>query len=443
MSRALLHGKPQPETPVVRCMGSARTVRVTGPPSPLCFRAMDQATAIGERVRPHRGWAVTAACFLMAIFAWGTVFYGHSFYISQLTAAHGWPTGAISGAVTLFWIIGIPMTVTVGSLIDRFGPRPVTAAGAVLVGTSVIALGHVEALWQAYLAFAVMALGYPALGVVGISATLGPWFGRGLGIAMSFALTGASVGAMVTLPVVARIAEARGFAFAATAAGLSMLVIVVPLCLFAMARPSGHGAAQPTPIFAHFRLALRQPAFWVIAVGTGLSLMAQVGFLSHQIPILEERLSRTGAADAVALTAAAGVVGRFGLGFLAARVDLRLIAYGSYAIQALGFVAIDLAPDSVGVYVACGLSGFVVGCLVFLPPLIIRRWFGASGYGKTYGLLAVALYAFQAIGPGLTGLIRDFAGDYGPALWAQAAALAAAMLVLSRLGVPPPDAGDR
>ena len=47
--------------------------------------------------RFHRGWAVTAGCFLIAIFAWGTVFYGHGFYISSLTRLHGWSTSAVSG----------------------------------------------------------------------------------------------------------------------------------------------------------------------------------------------------------------------------------------------------------------------------------------------------------------------------------------------------------
>ena len=150
--------------------------------------------------RFHRGWAVTAGCFLIAIFAWGTVFYGHGFYISSLTRLHGWSTSAVSGAVTLFWVVGIPMTVITGGIIDRFGPRAAMAAGGTLVGISVLLLGQASELWHIYAAFVVMALGYPAVGAVGISATLGPWFDRNLGMAMSFALTGASVGAMVMVP---------------------------------------------------------------------------------------------------------------------------------------------------------------------------------------------------------------------------------------------------
>lgn len=390
--------------------------------------------------RLHRGWAVTAGCFLIAIFAWGTVFYGHGFYISSLTRLHGWSTSAVSGAVTLFWVVGIPMTVITGSMIDRFGPRAMMAAGGTLVGISVLLLGQASALWHIYAAFVVMALGYPAVGAVGISATLGPWFDRNLGVAMSFALTGASVGAMVMVPVVTRIAVAEGFPFAATAAGLSIIIVTLPVAALVIARPPGAAeAAAATPALRHLGATARIPAFWIIALACGLSLAAQVGFLSHQIPVLEERLSRTAAADAVAVTAAAGIVGRFGLGFLAARFDLRWIAAVSYAVQALGLVAIAEAPPGLALYAACALSGFVVGCLVILPPLLARRWFGAAGYGKTYGLLALFLYLFQAIGPGMSGVIRDAAGQYGPALWTQAAILIVAILVISRLSAPPPE----
>lgn len=399
------------------------------------------STSAEDAIAPrfHRGWAVTAGCFFIAIFAWGTVFYGHGFYIASLTRLHGWSTSSVSFAITLFWVVGIPMTVITGSLIDRLGPRAVMAVGGTLVGISVLMLGQASELWHIYIAFVVMALGYPAVGAVGISATLSPWFDRNLGVAMSFALTGASVGAMVMVPVITRIAVAEGFPFAATAAGLSIIIVTIPVAALVIARPPGVVDVAAAPALGHFRATAAMPAFWVIALASGLSLAAQVGFLSHQIPILEERLTRTSAADAVAVTAAAGIIGRFGLGFLAARFDLRWIAAISYGVQAIGLVCIAEAPPGLMLYAACALSGFVVGCLVILPPLLARRWFGSSGYGKTYGLLALFLYLFQGLGPGLSGVIRDFAGVYNPALWTQAGILLIAIFVITRLSAPPPD----
>lgn len=409
------------------------------------IRRMSDLT-LDQRRGPHRGWLITACCFVMAVLGWGTVFYGHGLYISALKDAHGWSTAQISGAISFFWIVGIPMTVTVGGLIDRFGPRLVTATGAMLVGASVIGLGQVTELWQAYACFALMAIGYPAVGAVGISATLGAWFDRGLSVAMSFALTGASVGAMLVVPLMARITEADGFGAATLIMGGITVAGIAPMCLLLMGRPAAIASQTAGPgisAFRHLGATARQPTFWIIVAASGISLAAQVGYLSHQIPILEERLSRTDAADAVAVTAAAGIIGRFGLGFLAERYDLRWVAVIAYLLQGLGIASLNLVDTGFWLYAACALSGFVVGCLVILPPLLIRRWFGSDGYGKNYGLLAVFAYLCQGIGPGSVGLIHDHAGVYEPALWYLFVLLLAAVAVITRLGPPPPAASGR
>ena len=222
------------------------------------------------------------------------------------------------------------------------------------------------------------------------------------------------------------------------------IAIVLPLTLVFMRRPPGApSAAGGVTALAHIGSTARNRLFWVITAASCISLMAQVGFLAHQIPILEERLSRTGAADAVAVTAAAGIIGRFGVGFLADRFDLRAVAVVSYVVQALGIAALALAEGPAVIYGACALSGFVVGCLVILPPLLVRRWFGPAGYGKSYGLLALFAYLFQGLGPGSVGLLHDFAGEYRPALWYLVALLGVAVVVITRLGPPPPDADGR
>lgn len=398
-----------------------------------------------QRRGPHRGWLVTACCFTMAVLGWGTVFYGHGLYISALKAEHGWSTGQISGAISFFWIVGIPMTVTIGGLIDRFGPRLVTATGAVLVGASVIGLGQVTELWHAYACFALMAMGYPAVGAVGISATLGAWFDKGLSVAMSFALTGASVGAMLVVPLMARMTEVDGFAHATLIMGGATILIIAPLCLIFMSRPVTDTIVPQAGVsaFRHLGATAKMPMFWIIVAASGISLAAQVGYLSHQIPILEERLTRTDAAFAVAVTAASGIIGRFGLGFLAERYDLRAVAVIAYLLQGIGIASLNFVGTGFWLYAACALSGFVVGCLVILPPLLVRKWLGPDGYGKNYGLLAVFAYLCQGIGPGSVGLIHDYAGRYEPALWYMLVLLIIAVGVILRLGPPPPAASDR
>ena len=51
-------------------------------------------------------------------------------------------------------------------------------------------------------AFVGIGLGYATMSVIGLSATIAPWFEKYQGRAVAMALTGASVGAMVVVPLV-------------------------------------------------------------------------------------------------------------------------------------------------------------------------------------------------------------------------------------------------
>ena len=59
----------------------------------------------------------------MAAIAWGSVFYGHSVYLTALTGDGRWSIGQISTGITIFWISSLPGTLFVGYLIDKKGGK--------------------------------------------------------------------------------------------------------------------------------------------------------------------------------------------------------------------------------------------------------------------------------------------------------------------------------
>ena len=71
---------------------------------------------------PYYGWYVVAACATIACFSWGFAFYGLGVYQHVLVRLHGWPTGAISVAVTASDLIGALLIIAAGRRIDRHGP---------------------------------------------------------------------------------------------------------------------------------------------------------------------------------------------------------------------------------------------------------------------------------------------------------------------------------
>ena len=69
--------------------------------------------------------------------------------------------------------------------------------------------------------------------------------------------------------------------------------------------------------------ALRSLAFWSVAGPLAIALMAQIGFIVHQIAFLEPAMGRTSAGLAVAVMTAMAVVGRIVLGVFIPRLDVR------------------------------------------------------------------------------------------------------------------------
>src|SRR5207302_4277259 len=107
----------------------------------------------------YQGWRVIFALFVFAIFAWGLGFYGHGVYLAELQRARGWPTSLISTATTLYYLSSIGLVVYVSDIIRRFGPRNVLIAGAVCFAASVAGIAEVNAPWQLFEAYLVIANG--------------------------------------------------------------------------------------------------------------------------------------------------------------------------------------------------------------------------------------------------------------------------------------------
>lgn len=161
---------------------------------------------------------------------------------------------------------------------------------------------------------------------------------------------------------------------------------------------------------------MRQLAFWTIAIPFALGVMAQVGFIVHQIAILEPKVGPVRAGVAVSVMTAMAVVGRLSLGVVADRLDPRLVAAASLLSQAVALSTISQSDDVRLALAACALFGFSVGNLITLPPLIIHREFDAASFTVVMGLFTAISGTVGALGPVLIGLVRGWSGGYGAAL---------------------------
>ncbi|MEA2856767.1 MAG: hypothetical protein QOH98_1088, partial [Methylobacteriaceae bacterium] len=179
--------------------------------------------------------------------------------------------------------------------------------------------------------------------------------------------------------------------------------------------------------------ALRSWRFWSIALPFALALMAQAGFLVHEIAMLEPSLGRPQAGAAVALTTAMAIVGRLTLGLVIDRLDQRIVTAASLATQVAALAVMAWTREALPLFIAVAVFGFSVGNLITFPALIVQREFEPASFGMLAALVSSLWQIGASTGPLLLGAIHDLAGSYTAPIFVCAALdLAAAMVILMR-----------
>src|SRR5437773_12566266 len=85
------------------------------------------------------GWNVVGATFVMALLSFGLGFYGLSVYVASLQRLHGWSASAVSAPVTVYYVAGALLTIVIGDVYERFGPRLVVAVGSLAMAVGLAA----------------------------------------------------------------------------------------------------------------------------------------------------------------------------------------------------------------------------------------------------------------------------------------------------------------
>ena len=405
------------------------------------------------------GWAVVEVAFLIATFAFGIGFYGVGLYMVVLHDRLGWPVSLISLAITGYYVLSAAMITVVGDAFDRFGPRRVLLMAIGGLAGGVLLVASTARPWQLALGLAVMAVGWAGMSGAGINAVVAPWFERKRGLAVSMAMNGATCGGVLIVPLWAALIPRLGLPGAALVVVGLMLVVLVPLVGLYMHRgpevlglgpdgdallpavpagstaPAGASSGAPREVAAPLRRAalVRTRRFWTISAAFALGLLAQVGFITHQVAYLSPRLGREGAALAVSLTTLAAIVGRLVTGVFVDRVDRRRAASCNFALQALAVFAMIRWPSVPVLYLGCVIFGLGVGNMTTFPSLIVQVEYPKEHFRRVVSLV-VAINQFTfAFGPALLGWARDRWGSYSGALGlCFVCEAAAAVIVLLR-----------
>ena len=409
-----------------------------------------KTTARPNSGRTFYGWWIVLAGTVILFVSSGIGFYGHGVILDPLRTAHGWSKATMSSAVTLYFLTTGIMGMVIGRRIDRYGPKWLLLLGAVIIGAGFTFLSLISSVWQLYVVYFIMALGFSCTSLIPVNTVITNWFIRKRGLAMSLTNTGLSAGGIVLVPFASFLIARWGLRIALPILGAIYCVVVIATTTFIRQRPSDlNQYPDGDPPDASLRRdhtlppryanqmqvwtrsqAMRTLTFWSIVCAFFLALSGQIAFLVHQVSFLSQYLGVAGAATAVSITAGASIIGRLWLGTFVDRMDKRHVIMVCFLIQGAAVLTLAHYNHVVLLYLGTFAFGLTMGSIIMTQALIIAECFGLVSFATVSGLAGVFTMSGAAFGPTAAGYIFDATRSYQTAFTIFAAMSAVAILVI-------------
>jgi MFS family permease len=379
------------------------------------------------RLRPDApdsslAWLIVFAAFL-SMFTLFAVAYSFGAFVKPITAEfHSSPaaTSAIFSITAFIYFLFGSLT---GHLTDRFGPRPVVAASALLMGAGLALTSRIHGLWMAYLTYGLGVGAGVACGYIPMVAAVSGWFVRRRNTALGISVAGIGFGTIVGAPAAAKLIALYGWrtTYVLFAASSTLLLLLVAALAEKPPAPKVRSATTTAE-------ALRTPVFAILWASSFLcSVPLFVPFVFLPSFARDLGISAVASAALVGFIGVASVCGRLGLGALADRLGVIGLYLLCFVLQAISY-AIWLGAHSYASLVIFALViGTGYGGYVALAPAVLAQFFGTGRLGALVGTLYTSNAFGTLIGPPIAGFIIEQTGGYR---WAVAFALVSATAAL-------------
>ena len=388
-----------------------------------------------------RGWLVAVAGAVGAGVSFGTVYTFGAFFEAMVTEFDaGKGATALVFGVTLMMFFGFGAIS--GPLTDRYGPRPLALAGALLLSSGLWMTSQVSSVTMGYLTYGLGVGIGGGLIITPMFVSAGGWFVKRRAIALGVVAAGNGVGTLTLVPLAERLIADNGWRSAYQTLAVIDLVLLVAAALVVAKPPI---PAAPPAIAAMLRVSKNRVFQRFVITGLLFSVALFIAFGFVVDFATGAGVSSPRAALLVGIIGASSVVGRLGLTAFASRVPAVRILQWCLAAQPVAFGLWLFAGGNYPLLIAFAVMlGISYGGFVALGPVVAALLFGAVGLGGIMGLQFLGVGVGGLIGPPLAGLLADYSsGSALPILLALSVAAVAFVIALKLpLGAVIPAEGD-
>ena len=376
--------------------------------------------------------------------------YGWTLFVNPIQDKFHWSRADIQIAFTIFVLTETWLVPIEGYLVDRFGPRPVTLVGGLLVGISWAMNAYAESLTMLYISAAIGGTGAGAVYGTCVGNAL-KWFPDRRGLAAGLTAMGFGAGSALTVIPIAAMIKAQGYEATFLKFGIAQGLVVFILAMF-LATPKAGYAVPTTKQMARWAARrdytpaqmLTTPVFWVMylmfvmmAAG-GLMATAQLAPIAKDFKIADIPVSLIGI-TLPALTFALSIdrvlngVTRPFFGWVSDRIGRENTMFIAFALEGVGILLLSkFGQDPVAFVILTGMVFFAWGEIYSLFPATCGDTYGSRYAAANAGLLYTAKGTASLLVP-LTSVLAATGGWSAVFITASVMNLFAAFLALAVL----------
>lgn len=375
----------------------------------------DSLSEAADSSRQSSRTYVVAAAFFSLLAIVGFALYGLPFFYDFFIEEFGWTRTIVTSGNALGKLLVAPLFGFIaGWIIDRYGPRRMMMAGALMAGAALIGLSMMKSLGMFYLFYVLNALGYVFGGPLPCQVLISRWFTKHRGKAMGIAYLGIGTGGALVPLIAAGLERNMGWHLALTSLGALIIILAFPLAFFIREpkNPPQAAAIKPEPAMPMSGI-LRNPAFYLLAIGSMCSIGAVGGVNQHlKLYLRDLSFTQSQAAHVLSLVLLSSLAGRVMMGMLADIIRRKYVMILIYLIVGCS-IPLLLLPDFPGrIYIFAVIFGIGLGGDYMIIPLMAGDLFGVKILGRVMGIVLVADGIAESLMPMLIGRLYDISGNY-------------------------------
>jgi MFS family permease len=391
--------------------------------------------------RFYYGYIVVIAAFFIMIAMYGTR-YSFGVFFKPMVSDFGWSRALTSGAFSISTIVQGLLSIIMGGLNDKYGPRIVLTTCGFLVGLGYLLMSQINATWQLYLFYTVIIGSGMSGGFVPVLSTVARWFTKRRSMMTGITLAGVGLGNFIMPPVTNWLISTYGWRNSFMIWGCVVLACVILAAQFLKLNPTkmkqttqgsiskeGKQANSGDEGFT-LREAVRTRQLWmgfILFFCLGFCIMA---ITVHIVPHATDLgISSAIAANILASLGLAGLMGGISLGNVADRIGNRQTYIICFVLMLSSFLW--LLPDARiwTLFLFVVLFNFGAGGGGTLESPLAAELFGLKSHGVIFGVMGSGFTLGSACGPVSAGYIFDVTGDYHLAFMACVAVLIAGLIL--------------